>query len=70
MLIGARADPGRAAILLDGKQIAVVDTFAQVNTNRVVMFQRRMPPGQHKLVIQNLASSERPRIDVDAILTN
>ena len=61
---------GRAAILLDGRQIAVVDTFAQVNTNRVVMFQRRMPPGQHTLVIQNLASSERPRIDVDAILTN
>jgi hypothetical protein len=61
---------GRAAILLDGKQVAVVDTFAQVNTNRVVMFERRMPVGVHKLTIENLASSERPRIDLDAIITN
>jgi len=44
--------------------------MGQANTNRVAMFQSRMPPGQHRLVIQNLASSERPRIDVDAILTN
>jgi len=61
---------GRASIRIDGAWFMNVDTFASVNTNRVVVFQRRMPAGTHTLTILNQATPGRPRIDVDAVMTN
>lgn len=61
---------GRASIRIDGMWLTNVDTFAPVNTNRVVVFQRMMPEGTHTLTIVNQATPGRPRIDVDAVMTN
>jgi hypothetical protein len=61
---------GRAAIRLDGTIITTIDTFAPTNANRVVVFDRLMPAGTHSISITNLATSGRPRVDLDAIMTN
>jgi hypothetical protein len=50
--------------------LANIDTFAAVNTNRVVVFQRMMPAGTHTVTIVNQATGGRPRIDLDAVMTN
>lgn len=62
--------PGRgvASIRLDGRWLMDIDTFAPVNTNRVVVFQRMMTAGTHTLTILNHGTSGRPRIDLDAVL--
>ena len=60
---------GRASIRIDGTWLTNIDTFAAVNTNRVVVF-RRMPAGTHTLTIVNQATPGRPRIDLDAVMTN
>ena len=61
---------GRAAIRVDGVVVATIDTFASVNTNRVVVFERMMSAGTHTVSITNLATVGRPRIDLDAVMTN
>jgi hypothetical protein len=61
---------GRASIRIDGVFLANIDTFAAVNTNRVVVFQRMMPAGTHTVTIVNQATAGRPRIDLDAVMTN
>jgi hypothetical protein len=62
--------PGRgaASIRIDGKWLMNIDTFAAVNTNRVVVFEGAMPAGIHTLTIVNHGTTGRPRIDLDAIL--
>ncbi len=64
--------PGRggASIRLDGNWLMNIDTYAPVNTNRVVVFQRGMSTGVHTIAIVNHATPGRPRIDLDAILIN
>jgi hypothetical protein len=47
-----------------------IDTFASVNTNRLVVFERGTTAGVHTIAIVNHATSCRPRIDLDAILIN
>ena len=59
---------GKASIRLDGTWLMNVDTFASVNTNRVVVFARGMTAGVHTLAVVNHATPGRSRIDVDAIL--
>lgn len=61
---------GKASIRIDGTFLTTIDTFAAVNTNRVVVFQRMMPAGTHTLTIVNQATPGRPRIDLDAVMTN
>ncbi len=61
---------GRATIRVDGVIVDRIDTFAEVNTNRVVVFETAMSAGTHTLSITNLATFGRPRIDLDAVLTN
>jgi hypothetical protein len=62
--------PGRgvASIRLDGRWLRNVDTFATVNTNRVVVFEMEMSSGTHTLTILNQATTGRPRIDFDAVM--
>jgi hypothetical protein len=64
--------PGRgaASIRIDGSWVTNVDTYAASNTNRVVVFQRRMSAGTHTISIVNHATPGRPRIDLDAVLIN
>jgi hypothetical protein len=61
---------GRAGIRIDGRWVKTVDTFASVNTNRIVVFERLMSAGEHTITIVNHATPGRPRIDLDAIITN
>jgi hypothetical protein len=61
---------GRATIRVDGVFIAMIDTFATTNTNRIVVFTRTMPAGVHTVSITNLATAGRARIDLDAVLAN
>jgi len=61
---------GRAKIYVDGKLRTTIDTFAQVNTNMVVVFSTWLPAGSHDIKVVNLATQGRSRIDVDAALSN
>ena len=45
-----------------------VDTFASVNTNRIVVSAQGLTAGVHTIAIVNQGTSGRPRIDFDAIL--
>ncbi|MGZ8610222.1 MAG: hypothetical protein ACXWZU_12440 [Actinomycetota bacterium] len=55
---------GRASILMDGVLVGTVDTYAPVNTNWIVVFDRTMTAGTHTLTIANQGTPDRPRIDV------
>jgi hypothetical protein len=72
MAIVMAKGPGRgsAAVYVDGVKKATVNTHASANTNRIVVFERKMPPGQHVVKVVNLATKGHPRIDVDAFMTN
>jgi hypothetical protein len=61
---------GKAAIYYDGAYVKTIDTYASVNTNRVVMWDKAMSgTSTHTVKVVNLATSGRPRIDVDALLS-
>ena len=62
--------PGRgmAAVRVDGRQVAVVDTYAPVNTNSQLVWSGRLGNGHHELRVVNLATPGHPRIDVDAFV--
>ena len=60
---------GKAAIYFDGGYVTTVDTYASVNTNRVVMWDKGLTgTANHTIKVVNLATSGRPRIDVDAYI--
>ena len=60
---------GKAAIYFDGNLATTVDTYAEKNTNRVVMWDRELTgTGNHTVKVVNLATPGRPRIDIDAYL--
>ena len=60
---------GKAAIYFDGKLATTVDTYAEKNTNRVVMWDRELiGTVNHTVKVVNKATSGRPRIDIDAYL--
>ena len=63
--------PGRGAVdvLLDGRRVATVDTYAAANENRVVVFDRWMRSGTHTVTLVNAGTTGRPRVDLDAVLT-
>ena len=69
LIMAKASNRGRAEIRVDGGSLAVVDTIASTPQNRVIVWQRVIPsPGAHTLTIRNLATSGRPRIDVDGVL--
>jgi hypothetical protein len=61
---------GKAAVYFDGAYQKTVDTYATANKNRVVMWERSLPPGAHTVKVVNLATSGRARVDVDAFMGN
>lgn len=64
--------PGRgvASIRIDDKWLMNIDTYAPVDTNAIVVFERMMTAGTHTVAIVNQATAGRPRIDLDAVMTN
>jgi hypothetical protein len=61
---------GTASVRIDGSWVKNIDTFAASNANRIVAFERQLPAGLHTLTIVNHATTGRPRIDLDAVMTN
>jgi hypothetical protein len=60
---------GKAAIYFDGAYVRTVDTYARVNTNRVVIWDKAVSgSADHSIKVVNLATPGRPRIDIDAYL--
>ena len=60
---------GKAAIYFDGTLATTIDTYAKVNTNRVVVWDKELAgTANHTVRVVNLATSGRPRIDIDAYL--
>jgi len=63
------AKAGVARFKLDGVMQADVDTYAAVRENRVIVWQTPvLTAGTHTIRIVNMATTGRPRIDVDAFL--
>lgn len=61
---------GKAAIYFDGNYKTTVDTYAAANTNRVVMWDKGLTGSKnHTIEVVNLATTGRPRIDIDAYLS-
>jgi hypothetical protein len=69
-LVMAKApDRGKAAVFLDGVRVATVDTYAASKVNRTVVWRSALAGNTvHTLKVVNLATSGRPRIDVDAFV--
>ena len=60
---------GVARFKLDGVMQADVDTYAPVRENRIIVWQTPvLTAGTHTIRIVNMATTGRPRIDVDAFL--
>jgi len=67
-------DRGRAAVLVDGVRVAVVDLYRATRGYRQVVFQMHLPAGgEHVAVVQLLrkrnAASSGSRVDLDALIT-
>ena len=61
---------GKAAIYFDGAYVKTVDTYASVNTNRIVMWGKSLTgTANHTIKVVNLATTGRPRIDIDAFIS-
>jgi hypothetical protein len=59
---------GSARIYVDDVLRATVDTHADANDNRRIVFNRRLPAGVHTVRVENLATPGHPRIDIDAFM--
>jgi hypothetical protein len=57
---------GKAKIYYDGVYVKTIDTYASVNTNRVLMWDKSISgSSDHTIKVVNLATAGRPRIDID-----
>ena len=61
---------GKFRVYVDGVRHATVGTYAATSRPRVIVWQVALRAGTHKVRIVNLATPGRPRIDLDAVLTN
>jgi hypothetical protein len=61
---------GRAQITVDGKVVGTVDTKAAATRHRVILWAHSFGPGTHRVRVTNLATPGRPRIDLDAVVSN
>ncbi len=70
LVMHAGPDRGKFRVFVDGTLRGTVDTYASVSTPRRIVWDTALGRGTHKVKIVNLATSGRPRIDLDAVLTN
>ena len=63
------ANRGVAKVLIDGKQVATVNTYAKTTVRRRVVFTRSFATGgQHTIKVVCSGTKNHPLIDVDAFL--
>ena len=66
---GQGPGPRQGCDLLRRPYVTTVDTYASINTNRIVMWDKGLlRTGDHTIKVVNLATSGRPRIDIDAYI--
>ncbi|MEO8225720.1 MAG: hypothetical protein ABI661_13020 [Gammaproteobacteria bacterium] len=61
---------GQFTVSVDGVPRATIDSYAAAPTHRMVVWESVMPVGKHTVQLKNLATPGRPRIDLDAVLSN
>jgi hypothetical protein len=66
----AAPDRGRYRVLVDGVSRGVRDTYAATPQHRTVTWAGTLPAGTHTVAVVDLATSGRPRIDLDALLVS
>ena len=62
-------DRGKAQVLIDGVVVATIDTRASTKVHRSIVWSGTLI-GDQTLSVVNLATSGRPRIDVDAVVSS
>jgi hypothetical protein len=61
---------GRVSVYIDGTLVKSIDLRAsKVDTRRIVFSKTWMTAGRHTITLSNVATSGRPRLDLDAFLT-
>ena len=63
-------DRGKFRVVVDGVRRRVVDTYAPTSRPRTIVWRAAFADYGHTIKIVNLATPGRPRIDLDAVLTN
>lgn len=61
---------GKARIYVDGVFRRTIDTYSPSAVHRVVVWTARMAAGMHVVRVVNAATKGRPRIDLDAVLSD
>lgn len=61
---------GRFQVYVDDVLKSTIDTYAPTNAPRMVVWQAGLTSHAQKVRLVNLATAGRPRIDLDAVLTN
>jgi hypothetical protein len=62
---------GKFTLVVDGANRGTIDTYAATATHRIIVWAGRVSAaGHHTVTIVNQATAGRPRIDLDAVLTN
>jgi hypothetical protein len=63
-------DRGKFRIYVDGRLRTTVDLYAATSRPRTIVWQTGFGDHGHTIKVENLATPGRPRIDLDAVLTN
>ena len=67
-LIGARSTTsGKATITIDGVVKATIDTYGATAAYRQTLATITVPYGEHTITVTNLATTGRPRLNLDAL---
>ena len=61
---------GKVRIYVDGELRRTVDTGSDTTVHRSVVWQSRMTAGPHVIRLVNAGDQGRPRIDLDAVLSD
>lgn len=68
LVMATGPDRGKAQIWVDGVLMTSIDTYSATKVNRKVVWSRKIGAGTHTIKVVNLATTGRPRIDLDAIV--
>lgn len=67
-VIGARSTTsGKATITIDGVVKATIDTYGATAAYRQTLATITVPYGEHTITVTNLATTGRPRLNLDAL---
>jgi hypothetical protein len=61
---------GKADVYIDGIFKKTIDTYSPSTVHRVIVYDAALSAGAHTIKIVNKATTNRPRIDLDAVLVS